>query len=147
MRQTLCVYSNFTQYVTQFSVYTIPMLNFSSQNLFYSFLFSRTALPTSALLSSAWQGFFCLLGLFLFCFLGVHLLILACVGWKYKPIFIKKPLTQNKDVSAQESKNESKNGENKAPTQTAQEPIYYIVERKAKDKNGRYGKPKQIHFK
>lgn len=143
MRQTPCIYSNFTQYVTQFSVYTILMLHFSSQNLFYTFLSSRVVLPINALLSNAWLGFFCLIGLFLFCFLGVHLLILAHVGWKYKPLFIQKTPNKNEKTSTQEEKK----SENKAPTQTAQEPIYYIVERKSKDKNGRYGKPKQIHFK
>ena len=51
-------------------------------------------------------------------------------------------LAQNKKPQNPEPKKEEK----KAPAETPQEPIYYIVERKRRTKSS-YGEPKRINFK
>ena len=80
------------------------------------------------------HGFFYLLFLLIFCFVGTHIILLARIGWLHQ---IKK------DDKPQD---EPKNTENKAPAQP-QEPIYYIVERKTKRAKSSYGEPKQFRFK
>ena len=108
-----------------------------------------TVLMKNAILSATplW-GAFWLLMLFIFSFALVHIARLARLGLRYREQQNKQndaPTAENKTETTSQPKSNDK--EKQAPTQTAQEPIYYIVERKAKDKNGRYGKPKQIHFK
>ena len=97
--------------------------------------------PINALLSVALRGLIWLIVLFLFCFFGVHLTILAIIGWKHQQTDSKKHDDKNNGAT------ENKNAENKAPTPTAQEPIYYIVERKRKPAKSNFGTPKQIRFK
>ncbi|MBQ8291470.1 MAG: hypothetical protein IJX88_03040 [Clostridia bacterium] len=71
--------------------------------------------------------------LFIFCFLGVHILHLARLGLKYQ-------------ANPKEKKEEKPKEEQKAPAEQPQEPIYYIVERKKKTRSS-YSEPKQIRFK
>ena len=71
--------------------------------------------------------------LFGFCFLGVHILKLARIGWEV-------PKTQ-----AIEPPKEEKKEEKKAPA--LQEPVYYIVERKTRRAKSSYKEPKEIRFK
>ena len=74
--------------------------------------------------------------LFLVCFVGIHVIILARLGWEYqshKEKAVKKPVEKPKE-------------EEKKPL-VEKEPIYYIVERKTKRAKTSYGEPKQIHFK
>jgi hypothetical protein len=99
-------------------------------------------LTNNALLVGAVGGFAVLLCVFLFCFLFVHLCVLANVGWKVK---IDE---RNKKAEEPSPKTEEK----KAPAQKkepAQEPIYYIVERKRTRSRPKttYSEPKQIRFK
>ena len=76
------------------------------------------------------KGFLLAALLFTICFVGVHLLIFAHVGWETKR---KKANEQPKEE------------EKKPPTE--REPIYYIVERKKKRTKSSYGEPKEINFK
>ena len=76
------------------------------------------------------KGFFLTLLLFTLCFIGVHILLLARIGWN----------TQQKTT------NEPPKTEEKKPL-PEKEPIYYIVERKTKRAKASYGEPKQINFK
>lgn len=112
------------------------------KNIIHYLLSSTPAISVNILLGSAIHGLFWLIGLFLFCFFGVHLIILATVGWKYQNPFPKKECKTHTDPTSQKE-----DKENKAPTPTAQEPIYYIVERKTKRAKSSYGEPKQIRFK
>ena len=75
-------------------------------------------------------GAFSLLVLFGVCFLLIHIVKLIKIGW----------LAQKKN--APEQKEEEKTP---APS-SAQEPVYYIVERKRRTKSS-YGEPKRIRFK
>ena len=93
------------------------------------------------LLSAALQGGFWTVALWIFCFVGAHVVKLAKYGWKYQNEQTKK--TQPPPTAEQKSEEENK----KAPAQTPQEPIYYIVERKQRKSKPRYGEPKEIHFK
>ena len=76
------------------------------------------------------KGLLFTLLLFLVCLLGVHIIMLARIGWE----------TQHKKTE------EPPNPEEKKPP-TEREPIYYIVERKTKRAKASYGEPKQINFK
>lgn len=97
--------------------------------LLHSFLSIYTNLLTVGI-----DGFFHLLFLLIFCFVGTHLILLARIGWLHQ--------------TKQETKvnDEPENAENKAPAKP-QEPIYYIVERKTKRAKSSYGEPKQFRFK
>lgn len=97
------------------------------------------------LLSTALQGGLWTLAIFTFCFVGVHIAKLARYGWEYQnnknepPSETKQPEAEPPKTTETENK--------KAPEQTAQEPIYYIVERKQRRSKPRYGEPKEIRFK
>ena len=84
------------------------------------------------LLSLPTKGFLFLIFLFLFCFLGVHVVKLALIGVESLHTI---PST-DKTVE-----------EKKAPAERPQEPIYYIVERKTRRAKPSYGEPKEIRFK
>jgi hypothetical protein len=71
------------------------------------------------------------------CFFFVHLFRLAKFGWLYQ----NKP--QKNQATPPEEKAKPKKD---ASTPTAQEPVYYIVERKKRTKSS-YSEPKQIRFK
>ena len=86
------------------------------------------------LLSLPVKGLIWLLLLFAVCFVGIHLVILARLGWEYQ----KSATTPNLEKPKEEEK--------KAPAEKP-EPIYYIVERKTKRAKPNYGPPKQINFK
>ncbi len=86
------------------------------------------------LLVSPVVGFVWIALLFDFCFLGVHILKLARIGWK-------APKTQSDQPQEKEEKKEEK----KAPA--PQEPIYYIVERKTRRAKSSFKEPKEIRFK
>lgn len=85
------------------------------------------------LLVSPIVGFVWIARLFGFCFLAVHILKLARIGWE-------APKTQPSAPPKEEKKEE-----NKAPA--SQEPIYYIVERKTRRAKSSYKEPKEIRFK
>lgn len=126
MRQRKRVYSNFSQFMTVFSVYTITMYLMSLKNL---------------LSATAVLGVFWLLLIFGGCFFVVHIARLVCFGWLYQ----KKGKTQ----TPKEEKNDEKKSETKekAPEpKPSAEPVYYIVERKRKARQS-YGEPKEIRFK
>ena len=83
--------------------------------------------------STPTKGFLWLFLLFFFCFLGVHFFRLAIIGVE----------TLRKAERIEPDKAEEK----KSPAQPAQEPVYYIVERKKGRKAPSYGEPKEIRFK
>ena len=121
--------STHTPTLSHFSRFSVPY-TFGTMNVLF--------LSKKHLLLSPLGGFATLLFLFIFCFLTVHLFLLAKVGWKARRSEAKKP--------TQEESNKEKN----APTQKpAQEPIYYIVERKRTRTRPKtvYSEPKQIRFK
>ena len=91
--------------------------------------FYKTLLLSSPIVGFVWSSL-----LFGFCFLCVHILKLARIGWQAPKT---TPSTQNQ----QEEKKEEK----KAPA--PQEPIYYIVERKTRRAKSSYTEPKEIRFK
>ncbi len=78
-------------------------------------------------------GIFSLLFLFVLCFVCIHILKCAKIGFFHN----KKP-TEPPPPPKEDAK--------KAPT-PPQEPIYYIVERKRMRAKPKYGEPKQIQFK
>ena len=94
------------------------------------------------LIPIALQGGFWTIFLFLFCFVGVHVVKLARYGWEYQNT------QQNKaNATSPEPKPEEQTETKKALEQPcAQEPIYYIVERKQRRSKPRYGEPKEIRF-
>ncbi len=94
------------------------------------------------LFSPALQGGLWTVALWAFCFVGTHVVKLAKFGWEYQNEQAKKPQPQ---PTAEPQKEETEN--KKAPAQTSQEPIYYIVERKQRKSKPRYGEPKEIRFK
>ena len=116
MQQTPTFYSYFFQFVTMRTLYTYGM------NIL-------TAFPV--------KGFFCTLLLFLFCIVGVHLLLLARVGWDH----------QQNSATPDKTKTEETQKEDEKKPSLEREPIYYIVERKTKRAKASYGEPKQINFK
>ena len=74
-----------------------------------------------------------LIFLFIFCFLGVHIFRLALIGIE--------------SFRNEDSTEEEKSEEKKAPSEQPKEPIYYIVEKKTKRAKSSYSEPKQIRFK
>ena len=85
------------------------------------------------LLSVYGAGSIALVVLFLLCFALVHLARLVRFGWNAQ----KKPKTQPPPQPQKETPPEKPQ---------AQEPVYYIVERKKRTKSN-YSEPKQIRFK
>ncbi len=118
MRQRVRVYSNFSQFMTVFFLYTITMYLTSLKNL----------LSTTAVL-----GVFWLFLIFGVCFLAVHIARLVCFGWLYQKQEKAQTETEEKKEKAPEPK-------------PSAEPVYYIVERKRKPRQS-YGEPKEIRFK
>lgn len=96
------------------------------------------------LLSLPLQGLLWFLFLIVICSLGVHITQLARLGWAYKTEHEKKSAEKQKP---QPEKTEKPKEEKKAPAETPQEPIYYIVEKKRGRSKATYGEPKQITFK
>ena len=80
-------------------------------------------------------GGFCLLVIFCFCFIAIHLVKLAKRGWQ----ITENPFTHPVQKTIEPEK--------KAPATPPQEPIYYIVERKQTRKKSRYTTPKEFRFK
>ena len=103
---------------------------------YYLLLFSIKLL----LLSPALTGFFSLLGLFLFSFLFVHGAKLILFGWLYQQNNVQKPPEPTKPPEKKEPVEEKQ-----APA--AQEPVYYIVERKKRRAKSTYSDPKEFRFK
>ncbi|MBQ5927183.1 MAG: hypothetical protein IIX01_04595 [Clostridia bacterium] len=97
---------------------------------------------TQFLLSSAIAGAGFLIFSFFICFIAVHTVRLAVLGWKYG-------LNKQRRPSPKKDKDPpipSAPAPAKPPTP---EPVYYIVERKRKPKkrvNSEYSEPKQIKF-
>ena len=88
-------------------------------------------ISTLLLSTRAVGGAFCLIFLFLLCFVCVHILKCAKIGFFQN----RKPHPPQKTEEKE-----------KAPA-PPQEPIYYIVEKKRTRAKAKYGEPKQIHFK
>ena len=91
-------------------------------------------MTTYLLLSTPIQGLLWCIFLFLFCLVGVHIARLAQIGWAYQ--------SQKRKPDAPPPPTEKK-----APAEKPQEPIYYIVERKARKAKPTYGEPKPIQFR
>ena len=89
------------------------------------------------LLSLPVKGFLWTILLFLICFIGTHVVILARFGWEF----------QQRATPENSEKTEEKVEEKKTPPEKQAEPIYYIVERKTRRAKPAYGEPKQINFK
>ncbi len=85
---------------------------------------------SNLLLSLPIQGMLWSMLVFALCFFGVCATELIQLGWKYK----------NTDDAPPEK-------EEKAPAETPQEPIYYIVEKKKRRTKTDYGEPKPFQFK
>lgn len=105
----------------------------------YIFKNSNTLLTktTYALLTSnALTGVALTLFLFLFCFIVVHFLLLAKIGWQAS-------------LNTGKPKTEEKQQETPAPKNKEREPIYYIVEKKRAKPKARtiYSEPKEFRFK
>ena len=135
MRQTLSLYSIFSQFVTTQILYTECM------NIFLSY-FLISPPYGHALLTPALTGFLCLLVLLIFSFIIIHLVKLALIGWEHCET--KKDSPQKAENPGTDTEEQTKN---KAPAPSSQEPIYYIVEKKTKRAKPSYGEPKQIRFK
>jgi hypothetical protein len=88
------------------------------------------------LISLPLQGFLWILFLFVFSFFCVHLVKLALLGAESLRKTPPEPL-----------KPPEKTEEKKAPAPQAQEPVYYIVEKKTRRPKSSYSEPKQIKFK
>ena len=83
------------------------------------------------------QGMLWTILLFLLCFIGTHVIILARFGWEF----------QQHNTPSEPEKTMEKVEEKKTPPEKQAEPIYYIVERKTRRAKPSYGEPKQINFK
>ncbi|MBQ7322972.1 MAG: hypothetical protein IJW96_00205 [Clostridia bacterium] len=88
------------------------------------------------LISIPLQGFFWTIFLFLFCFGGMYVVELIKLGWLYQ--YNPPPDTNKEEVKTEKEK---------APASNAQEPIYYIVEKKKRRPKTDYGDPKPFRFK
>lgn len=101
---------------------------------FYPFL--HTLLSISPLLGGVG-----LLAVFFLCFFMVHVAMLAKRGWQVsaKPTKTATPTTTQKPIESEKKA--------PVPATSAQEPIYYIVERKQTRKKSRYSEPKEFRFK
>lgn len=106
--------------------YTFPM-----NTLFFAYLLIHK-IPLFLLSARAVGGAFCLIFLFSFCFVCVHILKCAKIGF----------FQSRKTPDAPPKKEEKE----KAPA-PPQEPIYYIVEKKRTRAKPKYGEPKEIRFK
>ena len=95
--------------------------------------------PNCLLISLPTQGFLCLLFLFAFSFFCVHLVKLALLGAESLQKTTSEPSEPPKPPERKEEKT--------APTPQAQEPVYYIVEKKTRRPKSSYSEPKQINFK
>ena len=115
MRQTHPFYSLLFQIVTMSALYNVDM------NIL-------TVFPV--------KGFLFTLLLFAFCFVGVHIIMLARTGWEYQQKHSNEPQKDEEPPKTEEKKPSSE-----------REPIYYIVERKTRRAKSTYGEPKQINFK
>ena len=96
-----------------------------------------TVRMNTLLLSLPVKGLLWTILLFLICFIGTHVLLLARLGWEL----------QQRNTPTQSEKTGEKTEEKKAPPEKQTEPIYYIVERKTRRAKPAYGEPKQINFK
>ena len=83
------------------------------------------------------QGMLWTILLFLLCFIGTHVIILARFGWEF----------QQHNAPPESKKTEEEVEKKKAPPEKQAEPIYYIVERKTRRAKPSYGEPKRINFK
>ena len=92
---------------------------------------------TNLLLSRGVLGLFWSVFLFALCFACIHIAKLARLGALYRKSTSQKP---------PEPPNPPEKEKEKAPA-SAQEPVYYIVERKKKRAKPQYGEPKEIRFK
>ena len=90
----------------------------------------------NAFLAPQYLGAIWLVILFLLCFFAVHFIQLARLGQRWRKEQEKN--SQPKPAPQQEEK--------QAPPKNAEEPIYYIVERKRRTKSS-FSEPKQIRFK
>ena len=79
-----------------------------------------------------------LIVVFCFCFLTVHIVKLARMGWDAN--------AEQKKKNVQAAKKEEPKPTPTAPASTP-EPVYYIVERKKKRTKASYTEPKEIRFK
>ena len=109
----------------------------------------------NCLLTAPLTGAFWLIFLFVVCFLGVHLVRLAKIGWKYqkdrndtnRP---PQPSERTREDSSSRAGNppDAPQPEKKdEPAKGPPEPVYYIVERKRKRTRDSYSPPKEIKFK
>ena len=89
----------------------------------------------SLLAHNAIAGAFFIVLLFLFCFLCVHVVKYAKIGWQTQ----RKAPPKAPPAPPQTPKEEK-------PAQNS-EPIYYIVERKKARSKHRYSEPREIRFK
>lgn len=135
MRQKNQIYSKISQFVTVRGRYNESMKN--------------------CLLSASASGAFWLIFLFVACFLGVHTVRLAKIGWRYR----KGETTEDKksaspserepSLSRQAPEEPHREKQDGAPPKSgsAPEPVYYIVERKRRRSRDSYSPPKEIKFK
>ena len=102
----------------------------------YFILLSQKSAFLSLLSVNALTGFALTLFLFLFCFIVVHFLRLAIIGW-------------HTSVNAKSTPTDEKKEEAPVPKKAEREPVYYIVEKKrAKPKTRTvYSEPKEFRFK
>ena len=91
----------------------------------------------NCLLGAAARGAFWLAFIFVVCFLSVHLVRLAKIGWNHQ---------KNRTVPPEKPKSERPDPPPK-PEERPPEPVYYIVERKRKRSRDSYSSPKEIKFK
>ena len=108
----------------------------------------QTSPAPQILLSSATRGGFWLIFLFILSFALIHIAKLAEQGWSLKKNASKNEKSPKKDATNPKSaSSQSTKNNEKAPANTPQEPIYYIVERKRKHGKNHYSEPKEIRFK
>jgi hypothetical protein len=127
MQQKKKFYSIFSQFMTVFIRYTFGMTT-----LFFARGLLACKISTLILSVRAVGGAFCLIFLFSFSFLCVHILKCAKIGF-----------FQSRKKTDSDTKKEEKE---KAPA-PPQEPVYYIVEKKRARSKPKYGEPKEIRFK
>lgn len=81
--------------------------------------------------SSQWAGALYAAAIFVFCFLSVHVIKLAAIGYRAR-----------KNLPHEKKEEPEKKEEEKEPA----EPVYYIVEKKKKRAKAAYSEPKRISF-
>ena len=114
-----------------------------TKEILYTFLMNYFQLLTSTI-----SGIFAVTFVFLFSFFCVHVFRLAKLGRKYQKQTQK---TNDSPTSATPNATPNPQTTNESPKEKpsqskAEEPIYYIVERKKRTKSS-FSKPKQIRFK